>query len=313
MHFCTRSSNMMKPLTKLFLFVLLMWILNHILAVPIRKTYFGSNGGNSGAQINYALRDKSDVLIIGSSRAAHHYNSESIANITGLRVYNAGKEGVNSSYQYGLMSMYLRDNTPKLIVYDVCDFGPNLDSGTTNLFPYYYRDREVRSIIRDRDSYADLKFQFPVYAFNGKIIDLIYDKLMKKDMPNMWGFEPRNKKINTRDLDLLASQVRKFQGVDMLAAKHFEENIVMIREKKVPIIFVLSPTLLDETLSGLEIVQRVADEHGIEFYDYRVIKTYHQRFDYFYDALHLNAVGADVFSKDVAAIISEKLNKVGYR
>lgn len=305
----TPSFDFRRIVLKFALALALLMLLSWLSAVMLSKLYFTSYGGNSGAQLNYALKTRADILIVGSSRAAHHYDSAALERATGLTVYNAGKEGVNATYQYGLLSMLLGKYHPKLVVYDVADFGPNLDGGTAYLYPYYSHYPEIRKILQERDPQAKVKFLNPLYAFNGKVIDIVYDKIRNKDKPNPTGFEPRDKTIKTRDLGLLEKQAGMFTGIDTLSVRNFARSVALCREKGIPMVLIYSPTLVKTQLSGFDQIEAIANAQGVKLINYWMDERYYNNFELFYDALHLNAKGGELFTRDIASIITNEINQ----
>ncbi len=139
LHSSIFNSEVYKVLIRLLLALAVLWLLSTGLYLLLNHMYFRSVGGDSGAQINYLLTQKHDVIIFGSSRASHHYNPEPISEATGLSVFNAADDGKNAVYQLGLLNLLLKKHVPKVIIYEIGDISSDFNGGTHDLFPYYYR------------------------------------------------------------------------------------------------------------------------------------------------------------------------------
>ena len=62
---------------------------------------------------------KADVLVLGSSRANHHYVSSMFKDSLGLSCYNAGRDGHDILYAYMIFQSFLERNMPKMVVIDI--------------------------------------------------------------------------------------------------------------------------------------------------------------------------------------------------
>lgn len=306
----THNTELVRIFIKAALILAVFYMINLGIYAITSQAYFSPQKSHSTAQINYATQQGAESVILGSSRAVHHIDPEILHQETGLTFYNAGREGANASYQLGVLSLLTTEKNLALIVYEVGDFGKNLDHCITNLYPYYKYNKDIQNIIRARDRWAFIKFQLPMYAYNGDIfLNTTGDVLFGVSRVNLSGFEPRDKTIRTKNIELLRSQAEKFISVDTLAVNSFLRTLSLCRSKGIPIAFVYSPTLFDTSLGGMNLVGKLAKDHKIPFYDYRGDKRFVGRYEYFYDALHLNSRGAKLFSLDLARQINKKFNK----
>lgn len=110
-----------------------------------------SNQGETG-KTYYSLNDvDTPVLIVGSSRAAHHYVSNIISDSIGLDVENIGRDGCFFSYNCCVIHSVLDRYVPRLIIWDIwvddlC--GDNPDP-LENLHPYYNINPYVTQCINE--------------------------------------------------------------------------------------------------------------------------------------------------------------------
>lgn len=299
----TSSSEAGKVLSKLVLALALFFALNIIVYIPLNHMYFNTYGGNSGAQINNVLRQKSDVFIFGASRASHHYNTDMISKQTGLTVFNAGDDGKNSAYQLGLLKMLVKRHKPKLIIYEVGDIYGH-DGGTVDLFPYYFHDSDVRSVLIRRDTWITFKMMFPLYIYNQKILSLIKSNLSLTNA-SQTGYKPITGVIVPEEVARAKSEFlnefhqRSIAYPDDLLAEYFARFIMECRAQGIGIILVFSPSFMPTNPIGEPVIRDIASRTELHLYDFGINSKYNWNMNLFKDAAHLNSIGADEFTQDL--------------
>lgn len=60
-----------------------------------------------------------DVVVIGSSKASHHYVPQMLEDSLGMTAYNCGHDGCFFLYQNCIINMILDRYTPKMILWDI--------------------------------------------------------------------------------------------------------------------------------------------------------------------------------------------------
>ena len=119
------------------------------------KMYYKSKYGMYRRQIYVMKEANEDLLIMGSSRAAHHYVPQILEDSLGMTCYNAGSDGECIYYHYCLLaSMIERGHTPKVVVYEVM----NLD----DVLPFENNDTYNAIIINLASIYALNQHEFNV-------------------------------------------------------------------------------------------------------------------------------------------------------
>ena len=74
---------------------------------------------NLSNTIQTLFHQKSDILILGASRAHHSFDPRVIQKETGLTCFNGGRSGVKMDYFDLCVSSYLKRCTPRLIILDI--------------------------------------------------------------------------------------------------------------------------------------------------------------------------------------------------
>lgn len=148
-----------------------------------------SKGGTVRQFNDLVNKDKHDILILGSSRAHHHYDVPFMSDILGLDVYNAGLDGNGVVLADGILEMVLARYTPKVILFDV---EPSFDiivygndnnhvRYISNLKPYYKREG-VSEIIKEVSMEEWYKVQSGMIRYNTKIINNLVDNIIDRGM-----------------------------------------------------------------------------------------------------------------------------------
>jgi hypothetical protein len=289
------NSNLSRILIKFVSFLLIILVLDLTISSILNERFFNGQGKNT--RINYTLKQRNEVLIFGASRANHHYVPEIIQKQTGYSVYNAGEDSKNATYQLGLLNLIIEQYKPKLIIYEISDFSRSFDRGTTELYPFYYKNRKIREIFNKRDHYSSIKFTMHLYAYNQKLYRLLIDSIFKSK-PDEDGYSPlfgtiRNEEISKIIREKSLTDEPKLDEITLL---NFEEFIKICKENKIQLVFANSPLYFGETAKFINIIDSLAKQNDIPFFDYYNDARFLKKKYLFKDAGHMNNEGAIIYS-----------------
>lgn len=250
-----------------------------------------------------------DLLVLGSSRAEFHYNTSLMTDSLGIPCFNCGEGGCGCITAYGMLDLVEERHIPKYIIYEIT---PKFDYLTITdnhqflqyLKPYYSR-ADIDQIFADVDRKESLKMLSGFYRNNTTFIR----NLLFVAIPNISsddgvrGFRPRREeldplKIRVDELPEYNSEEYPEFVYDSVKMKYLNK-IVAQRERGVKVIIVASPSWYGTTPEVLDTVRTMCREHDIPFYDYSNSPKYVHQNEYFADGLHLNARGADEFTRDI--------------
>ena len=116
----------------------------------LRKLYFSQISGLLHRTTYSIDKTEADILIFGSSRANHHYDSKLFEESTGQYTYNTGRDGNFIFYQTALLKSILKRYKPKQIILDfegTFAFNQNDYDRIAALLPYYKSHKEIRDIV----------------------------------------------------------------------------------------------------------------------------------------------------------------------
>ncbi len=133
------------------------------------------DSGTFEADINQALTHKSaDVLILGSSKAKHHYVPKVIEDSLGMSAYNAGADGHDVAYACLVLQSWLTRCTPRVVVLDICNSminGDWIDNSIADIKCYYGQNKAVTDYIdSSQDWRLKLKLHSNLYRLNGSLL-----------------------------------------------------------------------------------------------------------------------------------------------
>ena len=267
-----------------------------------------AKGGMTKRIHEITTRQKSDVVIMGSSRAHHHYVSSILVDSLGLTAYNAGINGNGIVLAKGLYAMMAKRYTPKVIIYDVEPaFDINVYAEDGNNTRYigqlrpYYQDAQVKQIITRVDASEKYKDLSAMFRYNSRIFDLLKDFVVLSDYTQD-GFAPMYGEMKREP-------GKKTAGVpsqkDTLKLSMLEEFVAELSTSDTRLILMASPKYGATSSEVFEPVKDICNKYGVEFWDY-YCDTKFQRLDYFKEPMHLNERGATDFSILVADRINEE-------
>jgi hypothetical protein len=304
-------ANVKSRVFKTILFLILVTGFDRIVGHTCENIYNKSNDYTI-AKLRYTLDSTNqDILIFGSSRAMNQFNSVIIEKNTGLSTYNCGFGGQGLLFSYIQLNESLKRYTPKIVILDI---SPNilLDPESSDklkiLLPYYERDTLIYNRLTNNNYREKLKFLSSIYPYNSTIISLArrYNSQFRDTLK---GFIPIDRTIDTTNLDAAIS--RQFPETEIPAAKfnYLDQIVSLCEEKEVPLVLVMCPVYrLNENLEKMngQITEYCKNNYPeVHFADYTKHALFLENARYFSDNLHLNNTGAQLFTNEIAMVLSQ--------
>lgn len=299
---------------KLIVFISVLFLVDHAVGFLLSKLYFKQNHGYY-YRSTYALEGAtSELLILGSSKATHHYIPKKIMDSLPLSCYNAGKDGSFILYNDAVLRSATKRYTPKIVILDLLDDEFEQRAYKTYdrlsaLLPYYKTHPEVRPIAELKSPYEKYKMISAIYPFNSMLL------------PSLTGtVDFNNKKVSDTNLGYLPlSKVWKGkmaimnsdnQPLDSNKINAFKDIVSIAKNKNFTLIIVVSPTYKKYVGNNptLILAKQWADSAGIPFWNYLEDTSFLNNRDYFTDIRHMNKSGAEIFNNLlISRIKAEKL------
>ena len=286
------KKDFVKFIVAISVFFVLLLVCDRTVALVENELY-----SSQDTKINYARlnRDVADIVILGSSRASHHYVPQILTDSLGLSCVNLGEDGQGILYGYSLAHMLLEENAPRIIVYEFGsqDYKKDIGNNIDPLFVVYGKYAQVDVILENvKADMATSINVFSSYRYNTLLHKVAMDSNETskpyKGYEPLYGSKKDGSEIKVDDSETI---------IDDYKISIFKQLASECKSKGVLLIGVYSPkyTLCDEFNATFPI--ELFTEIGVPFLDYReaTFDTEH-----FIDNGHLNDVGAKWFSSRIA-------------
>ena len=260
--------------------------------------------GGQGRDNYIADVAKEDILVFGSSRAAHHYNSMMLEDSLGLSAYNCGDDGSGIILSYARLAMIKERHNPQFVIHDVCDDFDFLKGDNHKylgkLRPHY--DKEIiRPIFFSIDVTEKYKMMSHLYRYNSVFFQNVFTYLTgRANDGGEKGFRPICAELDKMKIKI-ESEEELNNDCDSLKLDYIQRFIDSARESK--LYFVVSPIWYGMNTERLKPVMDICEANGVPFVDFSNDPKYVRHDEYFSDGMHLNARGADEFTRDLIRIL----------
>ncbi|MCR4828057.1 MAG: hypothetical protein K5864_01185 [Bacteroidales bacterium] len=243
----------------------------------------------------------SDVWFLGSSRTLVQYNPIVFDSIMGTRSYTLGCDAQHIFLQLQCCDIARQFNTkPQYIVLDL--LWQSLDTSISELSRYIYMpylyNRTIRNIVIENGISSPAYLYVPYYRFHSERNNAL--KYCKNK--TIRGYEPKDDSWSPIDLD----------GLDNINY-HCEPEAISLLDSflnrcsndSIKVIIIHSPferrgfEKIKNHDEMLNLFRSIANRHGIPFLDYTNDPICYDTLN-FYNAMHLNSHGADLFSAKLA-------------
>ena len=262
-----------------------------------------ARGGETSRTEYICNHTTEDILIMGSSRAAHHYVPSLFRDSLGMSAYNCGYDGCGVILAYAQLQSILKRYTPKCIVYELTpsfDFveGDNLRYIKT-MRPYFHSG-VLDELISDIDNTESIKNYSSFYRYNSSFMTNLSDFLRPSDASDC-GYKPeykiaRNEPKKNKDY----TDARPQDNYKTQVLKRF---IKCCKDNNIQLVIAVSPLYTNDSISIVfQPIFDVLSTYNIPIFNHSCDSNFNWKRKYFSDSCHLNDDGAKDYSK---RIISE--------
>ena len=299
---------------KIFIKYCLLFILPAYLLLAIVDYVFSQSAKRSSNYTIEAWYDlmngdiTADVVVMGSSRAWEHVNPLILDSILSANSYNLGMDGRSFDSQILKYHLYReRNSKPKLIIQNIDVFSLINRAGIKKIqfFPYFW-DKSMRATFFPVEPFTVWEKYLPMYRF--------VHINSRSEMPGLSAFIPDGKKTLTKGY---RGETKTWNGMALAAvdsipflvsdtiAQQFETYLAEAKAEGIEVIFVYCPIYIGATqkMTSLKSIydyyEQVAGKYMIPILDYTHMSLCEDT-SYFYNAMHLNKKGSDIFSDSLA-------------
>lgn len=295
--------SMKKFIIKVFIFFTLVVLVDYLFGVVCSFMIKESKGGVTKQMHNLCFEDQYDILIMGSSRAHHHYVPEIIADSLGATVYNAGQDGNGIILHYGVLQMVCKRYNPKMIIYDV--YKPfdiykyaEDQNNTRYIQPLkkYHNENGIKAIMTDINKRLELYLNSNLYRLNESFVSIMCDYLLTRKM-DVNGYLPlygEYKIVNKKTKDNKPKELE----LDSIKLNYIEKLISFCKYKNIQLVFSISPSYEQNDIESYLPIIDICKKHDIALMNLDNAKPLNEQSNLWKDPVHLNHNGAIEFTNN---------------
>lgn len=283
---------------KLIIFIIIIICIDFIFGVIIKKIIKSAIGGETAVEKYISDGANEDIIILGSSRASHHYIPQLFGDSLGLSCYNLGLDGNGIILMYGRIKMILNYHSPKFIIYDI--FPPfDINIGDDNVkyldrLKWHYSDSSINKIFQIVDKTETYKMNSHMYRYNSKILQIINDTYQYSDDHHK-GYLPLYGII-----DKFPQNNHKKERIPKDKIKlDFLEQLIIDIPKDCKLIFTISPYYFQQNEEYINPIKILCDKYKIPLLDFSCDPFFNENKNLFKDSYHLNNEGAIIYTNYV--------------
>jgi hypothetical protein len=301
---------------KILLLLVSLIVIDRLGAIILEKMFYSQHHGDDYVSIQTIKDTTADVLIMGSSRASHHYNCAIIEKLTGLNTYNGGRDMMGIHYVEAILPIRFKAHPPKVLVLDImpnnfCKGGQDgqkyFDILHNTLLPFANKYPSIMDYIKTQSSITALQAKACAsYAYNSMVGTMFQNTFTHLGHQQVKGYEPIYSAIDS--LKLLQPLFNENNLQDVFDTSSFQSliNILEVcKQNNTRVIVVFSPFYFQRKVLPSSSIKfnALQQQYGFKLLDYTNNANYTQHAKLFYDELHLNDTGAGLLSKEVSAVI----------
>ena len=250
-----------------------------------------------------------DVVVMGSSRGLVQYDTRVLDTILNKNCYNLSVNG------RGIISQVIKyrcfekqHGRPEIIIQNIDCFLLEEDNGfEKEQYISFFFDEDLFEMVKSRENFSDVERYIPLIRYAGYVQMIkeglgMKNKMIKTEMYK--GYEPRYQIWDGKKLSLIDEVGFGYNPVAVTEFKHFLKEC---NEKGIKVVFVYSPLysearrkMSDESnkfmLESFECLAKDFHIPILSWWDCPISEDT----AFFYNATHLNASGAAIFTYELA-------------
>ena len=266
-----------------------------------------AKGGDTASQHYVADVMQEQVIVMGSSRATHHYVPSVITDSTGLSCYNCGRDGNGIIYHYGRFLLLSQRYHPRMVIYDV-SYAFDIVKEKDNLKyvdflkPFARRDciRQYVGEFAPKECWKQLSSMF---RYNGKLGQIIMDNVRPLQQ-NLNGYKPFHQVMDYEP----EKEPETEMTVDTLKLYYLQSLIRKCKADNVALLVCVSPLYLADDAERYEPVLQLCLKEHVPFVSYYRDPMLSCDRKYYKDQIHLNDTGATLYTRSLMRYIKDVLD-----
>jgi len=306
---------------KIIPFIIIMYVIACMSDRIIMSFIYKADSGNFVVW-NKLLNGKinADIIIIGSSRAQFHFDSNAIAKLTNNTVYNIGVSAAHLEMQTPTTLLYYKHNKPPKVLIISLDIN-SMEQAPVVFEPFQYLPYLSEDILFNKLALLDddfIKYKYiPLYGV-ALFKKELFSEAFSKNARRIRQFRDKNNGYVERDLNW-TNDFEEFKRSNINGIRYKVEDkylreleliIQLAKKHNTKVILVYSPEYLDGQLLTInrndifDIFKKTAIKYNVSFWDYSNLPINGNKY-YFYNSQHLNKRGVAVFVNEFALKLND--------
>lgn len=299
---------MKRYILRILLFFFIVAAIDQLCGVAMEYVNSHAKGGATKDNYNAFNTVTADVIVLGSSRAYHHYNPMIIEDTLGLSCHNCGYDAAGILNMYGRIVEICKRKAPQIVLYDVMSSGDIYGSDNikeiSGLKPYCNRD-SIASIIKRVSPIETLKLLSCSYRYNSDVFQFLRDIVQQNGVHDK-GFAPMGNVMNYEPEPFAP----KFVGsdTDELKMLYLKKLIDLSKKEGFQLFFCISPWYNANTDTEFQPLFDLCKRNKILVINH-FCDSLNRNKSLFADQFHLNKDGANLYTQRIVSELKEELSK----
>jgi hypothetical protein len=272
----------------------------------LERLYFQQDSGAYADCTTILEQVRDPIVVLGSSRALHHYVPGILRDSLGASCWNSGQDGQGLLFAEAALELSFARYRPQLVLLDMNPRELERDGQSydrmSELLPYLRRHPELQRYADLRSRFERIKCWSRVYPFNSMLLSILWHSARRAEHPSdARGYLPLQGHSPAPRLD--EPEGRDPAGpIDPIKLRALAHIAAMARAHDCRVIAIVSPIARsDRARTSRTRLAALVQEAGLPFWDDAEDPTIVNNTNYFYDHAHLNEVGARKFTALVAS------------
>lgn len=269
----------------------------------------------------YSGKINANIAIYGNSRAWVQFDPSIIETQLNKKTYNFGVDGSTFDLQYLRNLEYLKYNKkPDIILLSIDNFAKNTSLyNYEQIIPYMLWNKNIYQYTHNLDAFNKKDYILPLTRYGNKINvfksigsvikSMIYNKPIKS-LRNK-GYLGQSLKWDEVHFENFTKNNKPFKIFDTGNMKLLEKFINECNEKKIKLIFITPPSYVEGQkfiINQNEIINKI--DSFTKIYNIPYLNFLNDSLSFnkenFYNSMHLNKEGSELFTRKLVKIIKEK-------
>ncbi len=296
---------------RLFAFLFIVIFLDQLFGVVMSSVLKNTEKGDWGRNNFIFNKVNSDILILGSSRAIHHFNPQIFSDTLGMSCYNCGEDGMGIFLMYARFVAITERYKPKLIIYEILP-GFDMFKERDNLkymkfLRPYINNPLVESISNNISSVEQYKLLSNAYRYNSVFLDILAQRISRaSETAKDYTYMPLYKEMRYHTKREVDSKVQSKVLLDTLKMTYIEQMMISCKKSGIKMVCTVSPIYSSFSDNQILPLQALCDKYDVPIINYSNERTFCDH-GLFADESHLNVKGAELFSAILASQIKDYL------